>query len=166
MYTWTAGEQLTAAKFNTHLRDKFTALKVPAGGYNKINEGTDYTTTSTSFTDIDATDMALTVTTGGGDFEFHFSGCVVNGTVSARTYFDVLVDGVAFAGDDGLLVVTSQSSASPVNASFSIRIPSLSAASHTFKVQWKVSAGTSTMHAGAGTANYDLHPTVWGKEIA
>jgi hypothetical protein len=152
---------------NAHVRDNLNAVKTPAGSYNSLNLGADVTTNSTSFVDADATNLIQTFTTAGGDVLVYFCGCVVNSLASGRTYFDVheSVAGIRYGGDDGLFCVTSQSSASPVNASFCVRITGLSAASHAFKLQWKVSAGTTTMHAGAATASFDLHPQFHGFEL-
>lgn len=168
VYTWSAGEQLTASKFNTHLRDKFTALKTPAHGYSILNEASDYTTTSTSFTDIDATDLALTVTVGPGKILVGFSATVANSTAgnSAGVTLELLVDGVAVGGDDGILKVASPAAAAQVCIAFTRILPAPGAGSHTFKLQWKVGAGTATMFSGAGTSGADLHPQFWVLEAA
>lgn len=159
-YTWTAGEQLTAAKFNTNLRNQIAAVKTPAYFHHIVNEGANYSTSSTSFADIDSTDLSATVTTAGGNMDITFVGYIDSDTGGARTYFDLLVDGARWYGDDGGGVYVL------LDGPFCFRafVTGLSAASHTFKMQWKVSAGTSTMYAGAGTANLDLHPLFLGIE--
>lgn len=152
---------------NAHVRDQLNALKTPAGGYSVINEASDYTTTSTSFTDIDATDLNLTFTTGGGDVLVGFTGECTSNTLNEQIYFELSVDGTALAGDDGLTVVSlASNTGNAQNASFVVRVTGLSADQHIFKLQWKTGSGTATLHAGAGTAGYDTHPRFWAKEIA
>ena len=165
--TWTAGELITASIMNTHVRDQLTALKTPAGGYSIINEGADYTTTSTSFVDVDATDLIITFTTGGGDVLLFFTGSAIHSVLTGRIYFDIheSVSAARLGGDDGLLEVAISNTSSVVNATFCYRAVGLTAVSHAFKVQWKTSAATATLYAGAGTANHDVHPTFFGFEI-
>jgi hypothetical protein len=167
--TWSAGELVTASIMNAHVRDQLNALKTPAGGYAFVNEGTDYSTSSTSFADIDATDLALTFVTGGGDVLLGFTAAIASSGASAKNYFDIYesVANTRIGGDDGLTIITTANvtATNGTLVSFTVRIPSLSAASHTFKVQWKVSGGTVTMFAGAATANLDIHPNFWALEL-
>ena len=162
--TWTVGELVTASIMNTHVRDNLTALHVPAGGYNYLNLGADITTTSTSFVDVDATNCALTFTTGGGDVLFGFVGSLIT---AIQYYFDVYesVAAARIGGDDGIFRTGSATANLNFPCSFVIRIPSLSAAAHTFTLQWKVASGTGTLYAGAGTGSNDLHAHIWAFEI-
>ena len=164
--TWSAGELVTASIMNAHVRDNLNALKLPAGSYNTINEGADYTTNSTSFGDIDSTDMAFTITTGGGDVLIFFTASVL-ATASLTVSFDIheSVAGTQFFGNDGLVGYATTSTAISIGVAFCARITGLSAASHTFKIQWKVSASTATMYAGAGTSNKDWHPQLFAFEL-
>lgn len=165
--TWSAGELVTASIMNAHVRDNLNALKTPAGGYNTLNIGADITTTSTSFVDIDATNLILTFTTGGGDVLIGFVG-TFSTSANANVYLDIheSVAGARYFGDDGLVAAFQTNTAnSNYHVSFVVRLTGLSAASHAFKLQWKVSAGTTTLYAGAGTANRDLHPHMWAKEF-
>lgn len=157
---------VTASIMNSHVRDNLNALKTPAGGYNKVNIAADLSTTSTTFVDADATELALTFTTGGGDVMVFFSGSVRN-TASVRNYFDVheSVAATRYGGDDGLMYTNVSNGAVATNASFAVRITGLSAASHTFKLQWKVASGTGVILAGAGTASEDIHPTFSAFEL-
>lgn len=136
-----------------------------------VNEASDYTTSSTSFVDIDATDLNLSLTTTGGDVLLGFYGNIrVSGSGSPTVYFDVLQDATRIGGDDGLCLafVTSIDSAvdqyQPV--SFTYLITGLSAGTYAFKLQWKVSAAAAILYAGAGTSALDIHPQFWAKEIA
>lgn len=160
--TWSTGELVTATMMNEHVRDQLNALKSPAIFHHIVNEGANYSTSSTSYADIDATDLSATVTTAGGNIDITFVGYIDQDTGAARTYFDILVDGNRWYGDDGGGVYVL------LDGPFCFRafVTGLSAGSHTFKMQWKVSAGTSTMYAGAGTANLDIHPLFLGIECA
>jgi len=158
--TWTTGEALLAADLNTHLRDNLLALKGPATESYECDEGADYTTVSTSFVDVDATNLALTIVTTGGDVLVHFHGDINNSAAAA--FLEVDQDGAKVGGDDGILKVPNVNNQA---VSFTRLITGLSAASHTFKLQWKVVSGTATLYAGAGTANNDVHPQFWVREI-
>ena len=168
--TWVTGEPLTASDMNTHIRDNLDYLKdqvndAPRDSY-EVNESSDYTTTSTSFVDVDATNLSLTITTTGRDVLVGFFGSVHQGSGSQYVYFDVDVDGARNGGDDGLIFVRTEAGGNIYHQpSFVVRISGLSAGSHTFKLQWKVSASTGTLYAGAGTGSRDVHPQFWVKEL-
>lgn len=163
--TFSVGELVTASMLNQHLRDNLEFLKSPPTAAYILNESADYTTTSTSFVTVDNTKLALSITTAGGDVLIGFSGVVINSSPSS-TFFDVEVDTVRTGGDDGLVCVTSPSAASRMNATFFKLLQGLAAGSHTFKLQWRVVAGTSTLFAGAGTSNGDLHPQFFVREVS
>ena len=61
-----SGNPLLETELNL-MQDNFRALKDPPSADYVLNEGSDYTTTSTSFVDVDATNLALSITTKGGD---------------------------------------------------------------------------------------------------
>lgn len=160
---WVAGDAVTATLLN-NIGGNLATLKDPATSSFVLNQGADLTTTSTSFVNADATNLSLTITTTGGDV---FVGFHANFTTGGNTYLDVTVDGVRTAGDDGIVAIQGAGSTAPGRPMSFVRlITGLSAGSHTFNLQWKTSTGTSTMHAGAGTANADLHPQFWVREIS
>lgn len=162
--TWVSGELVTAVIMNGHVRDNFNALHVPAGGYSLIDQ-TDYATSSASFTDVDATNLNITFTSGGGDILVYFSGSIANssGVNSTKNYLNISVDGTDFVADDGIVAMTAITPVI-VNASFSVRLYGLSAASHTIKLRYKCSAGTMTLYAGSGSAP-DIHPPFYAIEV-
>lgn len=163
--TWVTGELVTAAMLNTHLRDNLNALKSPPSDDYVCNESTNYTTTSSSFVNVDATNLALTINTNGGDVMVGFHGVVINNTTNAIIYLDVEVDGSRHAGDDGALEIQF-ATFTILPASFVRLITGLAEGSHTFKLQWKVSAGTGTLYAGSGTPTVDSHPQLWAREVS
>lgn len=151
---------------NVEVRDKVNALKSPAYFNCVIDQTADYTTTSTSFADVDSANLSASVTTSGGAMLIGFSGVMLSGAASNayRAFLDVSIDGTRVGGDDGLI---SHYGVYTANASFVVVTAALSAASHVIKLQWKVSnvANTTTMYAGAGTSAADIHPRFWGIEL-
>jgi hypothetical protein len=131
------------------------------------NETTSPTTNSTSFSDVDGAGswFTLTMTTTGRDVLVLLAATVENNTNGGATYFDLDVDSVAEAGDDGMTTTQSENSQRFHSLPIMWLVEGLSAASHTFTVRWKVSGGTSTMHAGDGTSARDVHPQLIVKEI-
>jgi hypothetical protein len=163
--TWAAGELVTAAMLNTHLRDNLEYLKTPPADAYILNESGDYSTTSTSFVNVDGTKLALTIATAGGDVLVGFSGIASNTSGGGRVYLDVEVDTVRTGGDDGLVLITSSSASHAQNITFLKLVQGLSAGSHTFKLQYKVSTGTGTIYAGAGSSGYDTHSQFFVREL-
>ncbi|MEO1643547.1 MAG: hypothetical protein AAFR67_00055 [Chloroflexota bacterium] len=156
--TW-SNEPLVASDLNTHLRDNMEALKEPPSANYELDETSDYTTTSTTFVDVDSTNLSLTLDTNGGDVMVHFHATV---GMSSYVLFDVLVDGVRTGGDDGIVA----QGANDTTITFTRLITGLPAGSHTFTLQWKVHTGTGTLYAGAGTFITDLHPQFWAREVS
>ncbi len=162
--TWVAGELITAAIMNAHVRDNLLILKDPISDDYLTNEGADYTTTSTSFVDVDATNLAFTLVTNGGPVMIGFLG-TGKSSAGLQMHFDVDLDGARIAGDDGM-VSTTIAVATAVAFAFVFLKSSLSAASHIFKLQWKVTGGTGTLFAGAGTGGQDTHTQFWAREVS
>lgn len=157
--TWT-NEALTSSDMNTHLRDNLLALKSPPTDSYICNEVSDYATVQTTFVDVDAANLALTITTTGGDVLISFHGHIyANGGICS---LDVDVDGTRIGTNDG---ITNVYTAYHQAVSFTRLLTGLAAGTHTFTLQWKTSAGTATLYAGAGTANHDHHPQFWVREI-
>jgi len=158
--TWSVGQLVTATNLNEQLRDNLEFLKAPPTGVRNVNQASDYATTSTTFVDVDTTNLSFSINTAGGDVLIVFFGRVNSST--GNVYFDVSVDGVRIGGDDGL---TSGPSGHHPIALMALK-QGLSPGTHTFKLQWRVSAGTGTLYAGAGTSGLDLHPQFWVREVS
>lgn len=167
--TWSSA-LVTVAQFNEQIRDNMNALKSPPTDYVDVNEGADYTTTSTSFADVDAAgnpDLSLTITTAGGDVMVSFHCTVTHSAVAGSIYLDFTVDGTRNGGDDGILRVQGHGVADrPMAMTFVRYVTGLAAGSHTFVLQWKTSGATATLYAGAGTSAFDLHPQFFVREIS
>lgn len=163
--TWAVDELVTASMMNTHLRDNLNALKAPPTAHYECDEASDYTVTNTSFEDVDSTNLALTITTHGGDLLVGFCGSLSHSVNWSPVYFNVALDDTNEAGDDGItFALVSSAGGQPV--SFVYLITGVSAAEHTIKLRWKVSTGTATLFAGAGTSGADVHPQFWVREIS
>lgn len=165
-----AGELVTASIWNTDVIDNLTYLKTRPSDLYKINEGADYTITgSTTYADVDATDLELSITTNGGDVLVSFYGTIAISGASTpeQLCFDFTIDGTREGGDDGLVAFRETADGVPKSISFSYLKTGLSAAAHLFKLQWKIghASDTGTLYAGAGTANADFHPMFFVKEI-
>ncbi|MGB1284983.1 MAG: hypothetical protein ACPG7F_00500 [Aggregatilineales bacterium] len=121
----------------------------------EADEGSNYTTTSTSFVDVDGTNFAHTITVpASGKVLVGFAGGI---SATARVKLNVSAAGSDVAGDDGIFTVQ----ASNVNGSFAYLCTGLTAGSREFKLRWKVNSGTGTIYAGAGLGDFDNHPQFW-----
>lgn len=106
-----------------------------------------YTTTSGSFVDVDATNLAATITTFGGPVLVIVSAVVDHSAASAIVSMDVDVDGSRLGGAEGMIWQQWDGATREHNFSISVLVTGLSAASHTFKLQWKTSGATASLHA-------------------
>jgi hypothetical protein len=161
--TWSTGEVVGATDMNTHVRDNLTYLFNRPADVDKVDNAASYTTTSTSFTDINATNLGITMTVASGKVLLLFSGvCSVTG---GQVRFDFDIDGTRYcsAGTDGLAGVTS---INPNPICMAALVNGLSAGSHTFKVKWWVTSGqTATLYAGNGVAAQDWIPSFVAIEV-
>lgn len=161
---WTAPRTWTdilssAAHFNVDIRDNQLALKNPPTDNYIVNETLDYALTSTSRSNIDGTNLSFDLTTSGGAVLLI---AVFSAKVSANSAdINWEIDTV----DQGSLIRISNTTTKPFFIPFIVE--GLSAGSHNFKLQYKVNtSGTLTIYAGAGTANYDVHPQAFAREIS
>lgn len=154
--TWTAA-LVTVDEMNTHVRDNLNWLKDPVTDI--VSLAGQLTTTSTNFTD--ATGLTLTVTTLGGTVMVGFFGVIVN-SGGSWTNVDLAVDGTRQGGTDGL--VTQATASNVETVAFVTLVEGLAAGSHTFKIQWKVNAGTATLYAENSSASSKFEPTLWVRE--
>lgn len=162
-------DRFSQSEANTYIRDNLNALKnPPTSVYIASNRSSDYSTTSTSFADVDGTNMALSITTtgdgagGNGDVVIALTGTVYS-SGSIRIYFRILEDGVALNADDGLLV--SEGSGTRPVGFFYLRANATPGA-HTYKLQWKVSSGTGQLLANAGTSGRDCRAMFMIREMS
>lgn len=103
-----------------------------------------YTTTGTTFADLDATNFSRTITTSGGTSVLVIAMFMASNSGASTTAFDVTVDS-SRQGHSTLGLQGGNNGPWPVCISY--LTPALAAGSHTFRIQWKVSAGTGTVFA-------------------
>jgi hypothetical protein len=165
--TWVEGYLVDEDDLNEQLRDNLDALKEPPTDSYVCDEASDYTTTSTSFVDVDATNLSLTITTTGGDVMVGFFGTVEHSAASSNAIrFDVDLDGSVIGGDAGLAGMNFSVSDQRLTVSFVYLVTGLSAGTHTFKLQWETASATATLFAGSGHATFDVHPQFWVREVS
>jgi hypothetical protein len=128
-----------------------TAVKwVPGSASYKRSTG-DYTSNSTSFVDVDGTNLALTITTRAHRCLVSFTGTATTTGGAAGIFFEVLVDGVAMGGGlGGVFGLSVPTATNAHNVAFALITDVLSAGSHTFKLQYRTSANTVKIN-GDGT---------------
>lgn len=156
--TWAANEALTASGFNAYLRDALRHLAEPDREVINITTGTNYTTTSTSFVDVNTTDyqVDLTPSIGGGQtcdilvggmFALRCSG----DATPAIIHFDLMVNGVSVSGANGIIFVEGATNQIfPVTLNYLLQGQDNSAKA--IKLRWKTSDGarTATLYTQSG----------------
>lgn len=168
---WQPDEVVTADDMND-IGGDLDALKNPPTDISNVDHATNFSTTSTTFTDVDpdtniaTNELGVQVTSNGGPLLVTFSGAVGHNNASATSiYFDLTLDGTRVAGNDGIILVTAKSG-DAVNASFTFWLTGITAGTHTVKLQWRTPSGTATLWAGAGTPGGDVHPQFAVREVS
>lgn len=111
----------------------------------------DVTTTSTTL--VDFTGATATFTTGANRALVGFTGTTANSGLSGDNIFNVDVDGSLQLGTSGILV--EEGVADNYNSiGLNVLTAALTAASHTLKIQWRVSAGTGTVRSDSTYASH------------
>lgn len=142
--------------FNTYIRDNDNYLFSgrPASPIARLN-GADYTTTSTTFVDIDSTNLVITATFTSGKALVVFTGCGgtdgVNGEGQA---IDITMDGVTLGAAGGVQYAVLDPGGNAIWG-ICIKLNGLSVGSHTFKPRWKTTAGTAHLFSG-GAGNFNV----------
>ncbi len=166
--TRSAGDVLSAANYNTYLRDNLNYLFSGRPKFAILRDnGASYTTTSLTFLDVDGTNLKGTLTVSGTAVLLGFNCAMVG--LNIRGYFDFAVDGTRLgaAGLNGIIRQTEGNGGGDGGVSLIALVTGLSLGAHTFTIQWRAhTAGTLTMYAGNGTAGQDFIPHFWGIEVA
>src|SRR5258708_21260142 len=161
--TFSTGQLIGATDLNTYVRDNTNYLLTRPKNAIKRDNNANYTSPSTSFGDIDGTNLVIVLTTYGSTVLLNFQGVY---DYSAGPYvtaeFDFTIDGNSYAsaGVDGLMLSPNTATGKDGFISMTALITGLSAGSHTFKVQWKAqAAGTVGLYAGNNAAGQDFIPS-------
>ncbi len=132
---WTTGELVAAEDMNA-VGENLAQLGSVRSAVGAYTTPEDITAGVSEFTDIDSSNLSLTITTAGGDVMIHFHGSVER-FGGQWTYMDIDldVDGNRQGDDSGILQFFIDHKETTV--SFTRLIQNLAAGSHTFKLQWK-----------------------------
>ncbi len=106
--------------------------------------------TSATYADIPTSPLSVTLTTRANSIVLILLtlGAVKPGAASQDVYFQIVVDGVEM-GDNGLIFMRGTGTTDYKPASLIALRTNLTAASHTIKVQYKMSAGTGELNSNA-----------------
>ena len=162
--TWTS-EPLTSLDLNTFVRDNQNHLKDRIDNSDSaiISAIANYSTTSSSWVDVDGVNLALELTMHGGDALVGFSGALLHTKHNGESWFNIAVDGVDYFADDGITRYKNASYNDDnryVPLSFVVFLTGLNAGSHSFKLRWKTkSPNTAYINA------VQTHPQFWAKEL-
>ena len=106
----------------------------------------DLTTSSTSWADADSTNLSVTLTTGAHRCLLMFTGAAKCDAHNNNLAFDLTVDGTRVGQAYGLALISPNAATvgqtTPVSLMF--LTTALSAASHTFRLQWKTDSASLT----------------------
>lgn len=136
--TWAAGEVLTAANLITYINDNLSYLMNPNKILVESASGT-FTTTSTSYANVDAT-TSTTLTTFGGPVLIGFSGTAYLSGVAVAT-IAITLNGTAYP-----IAATLNTTNDERGYLSGHRLWAPSSGTHTVALQWKTTSGTLTMN--------------------
>lgn len=145
--TWAAAQVVTATQLNQQLRDNLNYLLSRPHQRIIRTAAANYTTTSTTFVDIDTTHLSLNVTLSGSAVLVGFSG-ITELSAGQTTCFDFTVDDVRYTTTaDGLVAGYILTGITHMPVTFTALVMGLTVGSHTFRPVWRVSSGTGTLRA-------------------
>jgi hypothetical protein len=164
------GERFTQNEANLYIRDNLEAIRnPPTAVYITSGRSTNYSTNSTSFVDVDSTNMALTISaTGNGAGGVGVVGIGFCGTVygSAQIYFRILENGFPLNEDDGIVTSDYIAASGGVRPVSFLHFQGASRDTYIYKLQWKVASGTGELMANVGTSGRDCKAIFWAREMS
>lgn len=135
----TFNQNLTANRTYT-LPDASVTLGISTGATSITSN---FSTSSTTF--VDVTGLSVTFTTGASPVMIFFSGTITGTLAGNGIEVTALVDGVDQGqGSNGLVQGQSSHASESESYAFMFRTASLSAGSHTIKIQMRVDSGSNT----------------------
>ena len=153
--TWTAAQVVGATDLNTQLRDNLIYL---VGGGSPpaaiVREGVaDYSTSSTSFVDVDVTNLIRTITPQGGKIWGWFAcRLTADNTASSEAQVDVILDSTTRFGGTNGAAYQPQNSANWI--CFPFYFSTTAGVAHTIKPQYRNKVAATT------TISNNAHPVV------
>jgi hypothetical protein len=155
--TFSTSELVPASKL-TQLSDDLSYLLNRPKASTFRDNGATYTTTSTSFTPIDSTNLSYAINMSGSVALITVLGQTDDNGTNQTLFFDIEVDAVRLgAGATDGLCGNQHGTISAADDSLSMAVirSGLTASSHTFRPVWRVSGGTGRIHSGNGVAGTD-----------
>lgn len=146
------------------VREESRTTLVGTGGGTPLASGNvtvgsgNITTTSTTY--VDTTGVTSTITPSGGDVQVVCQWTSSMSVTNDYIQFDILRDGVSLSGATaGFLNIGNIPTSHSLSEPGYFLDPAPSAASHTYKIQWKVGSGTGTISADgtARKARFHVH---------
>jgi hypothetical protein len=143
--TWATGEIVTAAQLNTHLRDNLDYLKLredtPLNHFT-CTSSTAYTTTSSTFTDMDSAGLTGTLVTTGGPVLIGAAMSWKSSGTSIDVCLDVAINGARIGhATYGVTMMQSVAANLLLPVAWS-QVRALAAGAYALKLQWRTSSGT------------------------
>lgn len=148
--TWVASTVVSAATLNEQVRDNFNYLLSRPHQAIRRTAGADYATTSTTFVNIDATNLSIDLTMSGSTVLVLFNGVFRN---TETVYVDFSVDGTRHANTtEGIGLATLQTTSNYMLAGYAVLVTGLSVGAHQFRPMWRVASGTGALRATTSTS--------------
>lgn len=142
--TWSASELLSAANFNTHIRDMMDYLKARPVARAADLDGTVSNTTSTSFADI--TGASVSITTAGSSRLLITANVVWNLSSASTAYLTALIDGVNQGDATSGIALRAGLGTNNETVSFAfLTSAAVADGAHTVKLQYRTAANTLTV---------------------
>ncbi len=146
--TWSVDELVTAPAMNVHVRDNLGYLFLRPLASSVQTSGTAYAVTSTSWAEVDATNLKLTLRTASGRVMIGL-GATMNGSQGMSFGARVSIDnGAQVEGWGDAVQISVGATLAPL---LPLVVTGLSAGEHTFSLELRVNtAGTTlTVHRAA-----------------
>jgi hypothetical protein len=154
--TFTSGQVVSAADLNAQVRDNMAYLLSRPAQMIQRTQASSYTTTSTTFTNVDGTNLIINLTTSGSRVLLGFNGIFLSGVNNQRTFYDVTIDGVRFNSVSNLGIVNTrpQTAGEYEHVAFQVISAPLTPGSHTYRLQWRCdfNSTAATLYATTATA--------------
>jgi len=132
------------------------------------DESSNYSVFTTSFSNVDGTHLVLNITpgnkalTGQALVGWHCNVVVPGGQ---RGFFNLNVNGTLTA-NDGIIFADPGATTGTLQVGFTRIVTGLVVGTlNTVYLSAKVTGGTMTVLAGAGTSNADVHPQLWALNL-
>ncbi|MFN7210461.1 MAG: hypothetical protein ACK4P1_08735 [Aggregatilineales bacterium] len=163
--TWVAGDVVGANDLNEQLRDNLSYLHSRPHQRIVRVATADYITTSTTFVDIDSTNLSITLTVSSGAVMVGFSGVtLVNTGANVKPAFNFTIDSVPFTSAARGVVCYDQPAGAAVfdgPVSYVALVTDLTVGAHTFRPQWRnIATGTVMLYAVSSPVIF------WAMEVA